>query len=479
MAFSIPILSMTSMISVGNKEKRVEALRVWCDGLLAKFRVEAQKLSELERVSVSRTLDNYLPPCQIEVIWIEEPEFQTVIISNFADRNDGEIIINGPYKAYEVIDAIDALLTQPRWSRVLRRDSFVHYAVPYLEQAVSVSIADLLGIILEQHLEYVRNSVLLNPRKPAKLQGHRVSNECSAWLIAGNIADLDQVQIVNFAINQAKSQAAMEAAPATPATSIQESPRPAGTATYFYPPITIGPVPKPDSFKELLNESFMRALSEKAFDAKFGDFQIIFTKDGLMALTEARKDVSVRIFNTIFGVSLLNGIPTKAVRESEIGVVGLDPSTMQFTLSSMPLFSLRTFPILERWPSRSTHYLRRRAVSQDELSHILGRAERIYRDQEKSELLIFLLEAYTHLEDTEYAEAFTLAWIVIERHLAQQWKDFLRDKKIAGGRKHKLTDHVFWSTDHVIEVLSLGGTMDVERYRLLMELKKEAERIHP
>jgi hypothetical protein len=77
------------------------------------------------------------------------------------------------------------------------------------------------------------------------------------------------------------------------------------------------------------------------------------------------------------------------------------------------------------------------------------------------------------LEDTEYAEAFTLAWIVIEKYLAQLWRDFLREKKIAGERKHKLADHVFWSTDYVIEVLSLVGTMDVERYHLLMDLKSK------
>src|SRR5438445_6024721 len=86
----------------------------WYDDFITKFRLEAAKLSDAERNKISNT-DNYLEPCQIEVFWLEQPEFQTIICSRFADRPDREITINGPFKGYEFIEEVDKVLREPRW----------------------------------------------------------------------------------------------------------------------------------------------------------------------------------------------------------------------------------------------------------------------------------------------------------------------------------------------------------------------------
>ena len=128
------------------------ALSQWFDTLMTRFRLEATKLSEDERKKISNT-DNYLEPCQIEVFWLEQPEFQIIISSRFADRPDKEIIINGPFKGYEFIERVEEVLKQPRWTKPLPKSA------PFVVGSERETLADVMYGIMLNNIRQVSASL--------------------------------------------------------------------------------------------------------------------------------------------------------------------------------------------------------------------------------------------------------------------------------------------------------------------------------
>lgn len=449
-------------------EDKVGHLHGWLEDLIDKFRQEAQQ--QLTEVQIARVgwSGNYLAPCQIEIIWIAEPEFQIVVVSNFLDRKDKEIVINGPFEGHELIDAIDSLLKEPRWTKPLPVAKGQAPLLPYpvVEFTTQPTLAEVLSGVLYGDLETIKDSFLQRVKRPAEFGGFRLCDEAFVWLIAGKISDLPKDKIIGDFIRQAKFE------PSTlQSTPIPTLPQVRCLATYVYPPIRIGVPPKPTNFGEFFSGVYMYRFGQKAFETKFDNYRIIITKDGLIAITVDNRELALRIFNVIFGTAELCGVPAQAVRESEIGAITFDEATMTTMTYSMPMRTLRSMPILERRGQRLSFMSLRRVVTEDTFSEIIGKAERIYQHLDKSDELSFFLQALTHLEDTEFAQSFTMSWILVEKYLSQIWENFMREKKVYGERENKLTNPGMWSMDFVIETLNLGGVLSEQRYKLLMELK--------
>ena len=124
-----------------------------------------------------------------------EPEFQIVVILNFPERKDKEIIINGPFKAYDIIDAVDRLLKEPRWTKVVSNKEPAFFESPV--QIVGERTRALLfyGIFAHQ-LERIKNSVLQKTHRPAQLTGMRLAREAFVWLFEGNVSGMSQTTLI-------------------------------------------------------------------------------------------------------------------------------------------------------------------------------------------------------------------------------------------------------------------------------------------
>ena len=103
-------------LTVLERVTRQESLRQWYLKYIDYFRKEYAKLSSNEKQNMNNT-NNFLNPCQIEVFWITDPDYQLIIQSNFSDRPDKEIIINGPYKPHEFYSNVISILKEKRWGR--------------------------------------------------------------------------------------------------------------------------------------------------------------------------------------------------------------------------------------------------------------------------------------------------------------------------------------------------------------------------
>lgn len=414
--------------------------------------------------------ENYFPPCQIEVIWLKEPEFQTIIHSRFRDRPDEEIIINGPYDGDEYIESVDSLLKQPRWTMPLPKEG------PFI-YSEDVLIADVLGRVVAGQMRTIENSVFQKVQRPMEFGGQIASWESFAHLYAGNIADTSSEDIVSSIVKRVKSEEEKSRTQPTQPAEPQETPpqdkRLKAHTTFFCPPFIIGPIPKPQGFKEILSDVHLRRYEERVVTSRIGGFQVSVHKDWQIIVTADKKDHATRILNAIFAVSALRGTPSFAVREFEIGEAKLEPDDLTIRESSIPMGSARTLLFEERWPFRqpSIFSYRRKEVSEKQIFDFIETAERILKHRDKTEQLHLWLETYTHFRNSEFPESFVVGWIIVERFLSRIWEDFLRDKGVYGERESKLTSPGQWSIDYVIETLNLSGTVTDDQYKLFMDLK--------
>ena len=87
--------------------------------------------------------------------------------------------------------------------------------------------------------------------------------------------------------------------------------------------------------------------------------------------------------------------------------------------------------------------------------------------------LIFILEAFTFFENTEFKQSYIMSWAVIENFIETKWDEFIQEKKIESDRKNKLKNPSSWSTDYILEALNFAGKIKDREYELLMKLKKK------
>ena len=372
-----------------------------------------------------------------------------------------EIEIEGPVPTYEAIDRMDSILKDPKWNRALsdQEKKRVYDKTMFSE----ILEGSFLGIIQE-----IRNQPFRKPPVTSHGGGKRMLiSRDFLWKIEGDIAEMDKTKILTEILQRAKKEAARaETKPPAP-----PPPKPVinGCSTYFYPPIWVGKLPK-KTFKQKARGSFI--LPEKALTLEYKDRVVIINRDGLIAIGEGNVPKATRMLNEIMATFLLMGLEASAVRELEVGDAKIDSSSLTITGWTTRVDTPRTQ--LAHWfPQQQLVLESRTEIGKKNLVRIIKQAERISKDPDISDFLAFLLEAHTHLKNSEYSQSFIMSWVIIERQMFWLWKKFLREEQIPSKRRKKLTFPQIWTIDFVLEVLNLRGQLSKEAYRDLMSLKNK------
>jgi hypothetical protein len=444
--------------ALSGQTTEVDLAKKWFTNLVTYFRREYDSLSDDEKKFVSNT-SNYLAPCQIELIWLGQPEHQFVITSHFADRPDMEVVINGPYSGEEFIQKMEELLASPRWNKQLR-DGRMPGATGY---------AELLASHLNAFMNDVRDSVF-GPATPGPRFG-MMADGIWAQAYAGNVTKTDYVSVVNTAIADLRARHTSSlSAPAQPPP--QKEPERDGFLTFFYPPIVFGKRPRPTVVNILRGMTFAYPPQGKEFDARFHGKDIIVNKSGLVFVAEKNAEEALRVLNTIMAVGTLRGLDLYAVRENELGQGNYDRENKELKGSSYSLSSLRMMQadVLGRRIVPSTE------IDPKRLQSVISEADSLYSNAKLVEELRLFIESYTHLSESEYAQSFILSWTIIERYLYEVWHKKIMEMDIDEERHSKLLNTVQWSTDYVLEVLNMTHDVSEGEYEEFMELKHKRNR---
>ena len=450
---------------------KVEVLRLWYLSYIDHFRKEYEKLSHEEKKAMDNT-NNYLNPCQIEIFWVTDPDYQLIIQSNFDDRPDREIIVNGPYKLHELHSNASIVLADKRWSRIFEQDVIlVDKQIDTLGERMAMKIYNFVEMIKWHIFQPQRSST-------NSLGGTAV---CDTWTFAhaGNIGDRDHIQEVSKTIQHIRQNAKLKQG----TEPIVQQPRSftedtyTGYGTYFFPPITIAKGHKPTIEELIHNTPSPWTYGNKAFDMKIGPHQVIVNGDGFVFIETESKEQALQIFNLIMAWGSFYNLRLYAVREHELAKANYDEENLALTEMQWNTGTRRSYLFENRYSPKNMSTTRI-MVRPETIREILSNTEKLLAQEELAEDMRLLNEGLTHFANSEYAPSFIMSWSMIERYYLDFWRALLSRKKINGKRLSKLTKSNQWTFDHVLESLNLHDKIDKSSYGALMELKKNRNKFY-
>lgn len=385
-------------------------LKEWYENFLKLFREEFSKLSDEEKKHISN-MHNFRSPCQIEVFWLKQPEWQLSIETHFKDRPDGEITINGPYDPSVFQDEVKSILNQPRWNVTI--DEHSSESTKYY--------SDRLAERLHGFVEMAKNALFSDWKKLNGMTTSLIGKNETITHFHGNVSNYDYRAWVQHIINETKQQledSKTRPAPKEPSPKVDYL---KGFATYFYPPIIIG-----KNSRRTVNEIFHGVKStsfslfdKEPFDVTFDDIFVLVEKDGFIGVYTNNTIESLEILNTIMMVSVLDGLDAYIVREHELSKIEYDPKMHNIVSRSYSYNSPRN-KLFDGIPDKTLEY-ETRHVDEERIKKIFEKASKIFADKNLADDLRFLLESTTHMKNSEFPQAFIMSWIIIEKHILQKW----------------------------------------------------------
>ena len=250
-------------------------LKQWYINYINYFREEYRKLSADEKIGIGNT-NNFLKPCQIEIFWITDPDYQLIIQSNFNDRADKEVIINGPYKPQEFCANAIKALEDKRWARALTQNPMYRY------KQIN-TLGERMATEIYRIIETIKNNIFEIQRTHPNTLEMTVEDTWTCTYM-GNIGNLDYIQEVNKTIQTIKYDAKIkqEQQPILSQSTQLPDDEYDGFGVYFYPPIITGNERK-RTIKELIFNTYKPLTrNNKVFDMKIDGSQIIVTSDGFI-----------------------------------------------------------------------------------------------------------------------------------------------------------------------------------------------------
>lgn len=446
-------------------ENKVQKLDDWCKQLIENFRTEYDKLSKVEKSKIQNSC-NYSSPCQIEFFWVNEPmEYQLFITFHDPERNDKEIIINGPYKGYEITDKVISIMNEERWNKKIHYDSKeIRFRSSFDIGDQENKYSDAFLSNFSNFINYLRMETTHNI-KMGILSEQIMGGRSWSAVLKGNISELKTPSdLVSKSMEIAKSISSKPMHVSDPKVGAKHT-EPTKKdyfkiiGAYFNPPIRIGDQLEL-SFKDKLTSSIGSQLFYPTIESEFklGDKIVIFDTFGFIGIQTESKEEAINVLNTIFGVSLFFGVKSLSVRESELVLTKFDSVSKSLSsFTSQISNSNRPMP-------GSSHHFRQNAISISSMVEILNIAQTVLLNKKLNELLLLLIDSYTHLCDSEYSPSFIFSWFIVEVHISQLFEKMLADKNISNKRQTKYANHGIWSSSTKIEVLNLCDILSDEEY---------------
>jgi|CXWL01.1.fsa_nt_gi hypothetical protein len=383
-------------------------LEEWYVNFLKLFREEFSKLSDEEKKHISNFHDYHFP-CQIEVFWLKQPEWQLIIETHFEDRPDCEITVNGPYDTSVFQDEVKIILNHTRWH------------VPIDNSEPTKYYSDRLAERLHGFVEMAKNALFMDWKKLNGMTTSLVGKNDIITHFHGNMGDFDYRALIQHIINETNQQLEDSKTQPTSEAPSQKVEYSKGFATYFFPPIIIGKNPRRtvDEIFHGVHSTSFSLYDKEPFDVMFDDIFVLVEKDGFIGVYTDNTEKSLEILNTIMMVFVLDGLETRIVREHELSEIEFDSKTHNIVSRSFSYDSPRN-KLFDEIPDKTLEY-ETRHVDKEHIKKIFEKSSEIFADKNLAEDLRFLLEALTHMKDSEFSQAFIMGWKIIEKHLSTNW----------------------------------------------------------
>ena len=451
------------------QNNKQESLKQWYLKFIDHFRKEYEKLSADEKKGISNT-NNFLNPCQIEVFWIVDLDYQLIIQSNFSDRPDKEIIINGPYKSYEFCSKAITILKEKRWMHKFKE------ILPREYESFD-TLGGHMSIEIHNFIELSKLNIFASQSGYHRFFGTAV-DDIWAFGHTGNVGELDLIQETNKIIYEIKQNAKFKQdanfqqerkttmQQLTPTTIKYD-----GFGVHLFPPIVIGLEHK-RSMEEVIRNASSRKLNNKIFDMEICNNQVIVNNDGFIFVKNKDKENVLKILNLIMALGTFYKFHLHAVREQELVMANCHKQDLTVAHMRWNTATKRTYLMDYFFDPRYNYSVVKTGVNPDTIKEILSNTEKLLGDEKLSEDMRLLNDGKTHFANSEFTPAFVMGWSVIERHYFDLWDTLLRQKNIGNNRLKKLNS-IQRPIDSILQILRLLDEIDENSYNHLMKLKNK------
>lgn len=465
------------------------------------------------------SVQDYEEPCQVEVFWLEEPmEGQLIFVTHDRDREDKQIIVNGPYSGSNFVEEVSNVKEEDRWQKAVPPQVFKSPPgeTPKREDVLASKISTLFGRVEESIFADFSSS------------GSRFLNESRLWgkssfhVLTGNVTEME---------SKDESEATEESEDSSEDDDKNEDSEERETGEtkpigggFIYPAVWVEQAPE-RSFSEKVWGTSTRE-NEIVYRETLLDKEFVAFRDGLLALTidnendfedEERDvggeeedlqsafetiakeaDMSVNrlkdylnllesdednlnesekilcILNTFFGIGIIGkrfkwrSLQPIELISGKLGSEGFKSATVDMT--DIPAHSGRND--LWRVQSRPKDF-ERNLVTNELIDYFLDITETIYPQDELRERLLLHLQAHTHFIDEEYKASFLLNWTVVEQFIEDATLEELKDQYKLNSKRRGDIEGSNWSISNVLEVSEI---IDVINEDLYFEISKHRKK---
>jgi len=446
-----------------------EEIRSYIHEMIDDFRVLIEDFEELPRVPNSH---NWQDPTQFEVFWIDKPiDVQMIVKTNDSNRDDKEVIINGPYSSEDFVEKAEEVLDKPRWQQPVDEDRVI---VRRPSEEI-LTRKDAFPPVLNDLIDRIQSHVF--DKESVLAGGSAITYDIWAYFIFDNIVETD---FNDRQLSRAEMRLENKIQDSTSSPDDPSDEQSQDLGTFIYEPIWVGGKPE-RSFEEKVHDVESTEFGEK-ITTTVGSTTLRIFQDGFILIEDTDPKEAVEVFNTVFGTALFLGKTWFAVKRNELTSIS-SPPELAFSrfgnlgyprdvlLPDRPAFSGTGGQSNSRGPARET-------ISESEFEYILESSEEVYNDVDLREKVNFILQAYTHYMNGEHSQAFLLNWILIEHHLSHILNNHLKESKdVNNDRRSRITDSPNWYASHKIELLQISGAIDEDRYDILNDMRKQRNNI--
>jgi len=465
-----------------NPEERTAEIKKWCLNLIEDFRKEYPFLTEVQKKNLFPYL-GYKKPCQIEIFWISEPiEYQLFVLLHDPEREDKEIVINGPYKGSDFFESLYGLMENLNWKRKVPFKPNSQFGV-YADLDFSGDVGDQEGKYSDYLLPHLAEFVFLIEYDPfSKMKpgpsGSRIIND-DGWcmIIKGNLLDCSKDEYNRFnpicsVKNSRFPEEIPESVKATPVIKKKERKFNEMFGAYFFPPVRIGDNVEL-SFKEKFINMVGNPIIEPEIENEFilGDLRGFFDRYGFIGFQTDNESEAIQALNVIFGVSnLFKERTIFPVREQDLISFTKDPEN-----NNLGGFGYRITQIKNQNPF-SPRGERKIKFSFSEMNTILRISQSILENPSLKNAIYYSLENSAHLKNDEYPQSFIFSWLIVENYISELFDALLSSKEINRERRKKFDNQDKWSMDSKIEILAMMDCISKSEYEFLSKYNKKRNR---
>lgn len=431
------------------------------------FREKYSSLSP-ELVKKLPRFNDFSSVCQLELVQIENPVRQILLITRFEDEKDLDIEIHDPVPDDGILKKMEEITMEKKWEKLLE-PQFVkkipnthkeeRYYKYYLEQAF---IEIYQYQLAKDYSKYYRPTLIT---QHALYLTDEEPNKISYWLIYGSITDYKPDGLVDLIFKELELQNQDE----INNINVEVNEKAEGFFSFIYPPIWLDELPGFMDMAIKSREQHKRLI----LNFYYGESTILLYKDGGIGIIGKDKNVAMRKLNEIMGILLLSNVPTYSIRDNDITTsIWKLPDYFQETLNGLD-YSIRTclFDDRQSYSRIMYPYEWRRQINSTILMDLITSNSDI-PEKVGIDFITLYIEAFTHLREKQYIQSFMLSWVIIERLINEYWKKYLKERGFSNNRVKNLSESPNWTASIKIETKNLLGLITNEEYGELSRLRK-------